>query len=339
MSFDAHSAVAGSAPNPEVSTPAPQETPKAPEPTPTPAPQPAAASTPTSPESPYSPNYKFSVRNKEHEFDPFIRDAIKDPDSEKKVRELYEKAYGLDTVKPKVAEILKAFDAPNLEVATKKVTDLVQEAQSYRTSVEELKEHFKRGDMDSFFATLGVPEEKILQWVINKAQYSELPPEQRKILDEKKAAEQKAYALEKQQGEFQQQYYEQVVSAKNYALQVTLERQDVKSIADAFDTRAGRPGAFREAVIDAGELAWVRSNGKIDLTPEQAVQQVLAYWGNPAQQSSPPIIPVQQEMPVQQPQPAPRKTLPNVASKQSSSVARSSPRSIEDLKKLAAGRR
>jgi hypothetical protein len=49
----------------------------------------------------YTPNTKFKVMDKEHEFDAWLAPHIKDAETEKKAKELYEKAYGLDYVKPK----------------------------------------------------------------------------------------------------------------------------------------------------------------------------------------------------------------------------------------------
>lgn len=253
--------------------------------------------------------------------------VIKDEVSEKKVRELYEKAYGLDHVKGKYT---------NLQTRYQQAEQFIGQV---LPKINEMQEAYSRKDLDSIFKTLNIPEEMVLQHIIAKAQYMELPPEQRKVLDEKRYAEQKALQLEKQVSSYQQQVEAQVTQAKSFALQVTLEKPDYKAISQAFDARAGKPGAFRDAIIDAGELAWIRSNGQIDLTPEQAIQQVIQYWGNPLQQmaQNPPVIPVQQTQ-AQAPQgpPAKRTTIPNVASRSSASVGKSKPKSLDDLKKLAA---
>lgn len=317
------STVSSSAPE-SVSTPSPQvseSTQSAPKSSPSTTP---AASQATGEATQYAPNYKFKVMDKEHEFDEFVRGAIKDADSEKKIREIYEKAYGLDFIKPRFHE--------TREQAKTYKTQL----DNFQGSLKELRELNSRGDYDSFFKRLAIPEEKILQWVINKAQYNNLPPEQRKVLDEKTAAEQKAYALEKQQADSQQKYQELVTQAKGQALHFALERPETKSLQQSFDARAGRSGAFFEAIVAEGELAWNRSNGTVDLTPEQAIQAVLSKWGNPSQPAQAPLIPAQGNQPM--PQAAPKKTasLPNIAGRQSASISKSKPKSLQDLKNLAA---
>lgn len=279
----------------------------------------------------YTPNFKFKVMDKEHEISEMFRPLIKDPETEKQIKELHEKAYGLDTVKNRFNETREQFKA------------VKQKADQYDSQLNELRETFKRGDLESWFKMMGVPEEKILQYVINKAQYQQLPPEQRKVLDEKRAAEQKAFALEKERAQYQQQIQEQGRQAKQFALQVELAKPDVKAFSDQFNARAGTPEAFFEEVRRTGEYAWFQSNGQVDLTPEQAIQQVMARWGALAKPAEAPIIPPQgmSQQPMAAPQaqaPVKREApaIPNVAGRQSNSVAKSKPRSIADLKKLAA---
>jgi hypothetical protein len=281
-------------------------------------------------QNPFTPNFKFKVMDKEHEIPELFRSVIKDEESQKLAKEIFEKAYGLDSLKPRFNEVREKYK--EIDTAHKQVL----------AGINDLRELYQRGDFDGFFNRLQIPEEKILQWVVNKAKYNQLPPDQRQVLDEKRAAEQKAYQLEKQQAEYQRTIEEQATNAKAISLQIALEKPDLKAIVDAFDSAPGRkPGSFRQAVIDAGELAWYKSNGKVDLTPEQAIQQVLAFYGNPVQPQEPPIIPAQRNVsqPAAQaaPTPPPAQTvLPNVAGRQSASVSKSKPKSIADLKKLAA---
>lgn len=232
---------------------------------------------------------------------------IKDADSEKKARELYEKAYGLDAIKPKFLETRESL---------KKTTE---ELQHFQSSVNELKEHYNRGDLDTFFAKMQIPQEKILQWVLDKAQYNELPPEQKRILDAKTEAEKRAYALEKQTMTYEQQLQEQAIQAKSYMLQTDLGRQEVSSFAEAFDAKVGKAGAFREEVIKRGEAAWYSSGGKIDLTPSQAIQEVMGVYGKFLSTGSenPPTSQPPQQMAAPEEKPK-QKTIPNLSGRPSS---------------------
>jgi hypothetical protein len=47
----------------------------------------------------WKPSFKFKVKDKELEFDDFVKPIIKTKDLEQKFKDLYEKAHGLDEVK------------------------------------------------------------------------------------------------------------------------------------------------------------------------------------------------------------------------------------------------
>lgn len=331
MVYDAHPAAVHSSPAPSEPAAAPASTPS-PAPAPStpsaPAPMPAAAE--AQPAAPtWQPNFKMKVMDQDHEIPEWARPLVKDADSEKQVREIWEKAIGLDHVKPKFAETKKQLDA------------VMPELQGFRTGVQELRDLYNKDDFDTFFQKLKIPEEKVLQWFVKKAQYLELPQEQRQILDARKAAEQRAEDLEKQNLSYQEKYEGMVAQAKAQSLQVELAKPDVRAMIDAFDARAGKPGSFHQAVIDHGELTWIRTNGQVDLTPEQAVQQVLSLYGGglQAHPQAPAMVPVANiPQAPQAPGQAPKKqaTLPNIAGRQASSVARSKPKSLDDLRKISA---
>lgn len=293
----------------------------------------AASDTP--PPVAYTPNKKFRVMDPENteshiEYDipDWAHGMMKDAESEKKVHDVFTKAQGLDIVKNKLQTVRQAK------------TEIEGKHRQLETGINELREVYQRGDLDSFFQKLAIPEQKILQFVLDKINYNELPPEQKHVLDARRQAEQKAFELEKHNQQLHGQVQEQVTRAKGIQLETALARAETKTVIDDFDARAGKPGAFRDEVIARGELAWFRSNGRIDLTPEQAVKEVLEMYGLSAgqrqmnvgtQQSAPPQAQTLAPVPV-----APPKTpvIPNVGSR-SQSPMKSKPRSIADLKKLA----
>jgi predicted nucleic acid-binding Zn-ribbon protein len=339
--FEAHGAVEGKPTTqptldggsiPEVNKPV-SSAPEAPKPAPQMG-QSTLASSAQAPEAeapaPYTPNFKFKVMDKEHEIDEFVRAAIKDADTEKKIKEIYEKAYGLDVLKPRYQGLREKYQTST------------QEVESFKKSIGELREHYQRGDLDSFFQTLNVPQEKILQWVLDKANYEQLPPDQRQILDAKRAAEQQAYSLGKEKQQLMQQHEEVLLQARAQSLQVALERPDVSEFAKSFEERAGKPGSFVEEIIAHGERTYYASQGKIDLTPEQAIKEVMDRWAPFVSQQpmQPPIIPANPgpgaAPQAQRAAPAAPKatTIPNVSGRQTTAVSKAKPKSIDDLKKL-----
>lgn len=291
----------------------------------------APAASEQEPEAPvYKPNYKVNVMKEEKEIPEILRPLMKDEASEKAVRDIVEKAYGLEWVKPK------------LEKSRQENAELTQEVTGFRTGIQELRDLYQRGDIDSFLQRMNINPEKMLQWAVDKVRYSQLPPEQKQALDARRAAEQQAYSLERQNRELNDRMYQQAAYAKAVALDSVLARADIKTVSDAFDAQKG-PGKFREMVVRHGELEWYRSQGRTDLTPEQAVEQVIGTLGlRVAQQQPAPAMnattAVQSQQPAASAQtaPAPKKppVIPNVAGRSKSPTAQK-PRSIDDLKKMA----
>lgn len=334
MSFDAHGSVQGAPTEqavleggviPEVS-PSPTETPapkpEAPAPQKVGEPRKIAAVTPTEVPA-FTPNYKFKVMDKEHEMDEFVRGAIKDADSEKKLKELYEKAYGLDVIKPRFQGLRETHQT------------VLKENQGYKQSIEQLSSQYQRGDLDGFFKTLGVPEEKILQWIVDKANYQQLEPHQRQMVDAKTQAENQAYQLQQENQSLTQRQQNLEIQARAQTLQIALERPETSSFVQRFEEKAGKQGSFIQEVIAHGERTYYASGGKTDLSPEQAIKDVMERWSpflGPESPKQAPFIPAN---PGQQPQAAPKvATIPNISGRQSTAVSKTSPRSIEDLKAL-----
>lgn len=273
----------------------------------------------------YTPNLKFKVYDKEHEFDEFVRGVIDSEDKEKRVRELYEKAYGLDMVKPKYKELRDRYQTVNTEF------------QELVGDIQRLKGHYQKGDFDTFFKTLGIPEEKVLNWLVQKVQYQQLPPEERAQLDAQRAAEQRAMAAEQQLAQYQEMTSQQQSQAKAHMLQLALERPEIKQFAQAFDAmglkdRTGQPLSFVDEVINRGELAWYTRQQ--DLTPEEAIREVMQLYAHVTQSAQPALAAQvggsQAPAPQQKPQ-----VIPKVGGRTGSPTP-AKPKSIEDLKKIYA---
>lgn len=341
MSFEAHGAVQGN-PTPSTpssakaaapaapSTPAPS-TPATPE---APAATAANAAAPSAPDSPdaaaaaaaaekFTTDFKVKVLDQEHEVDEFLRGSIKDQKQWDRVKELYEKALGLDHLKPRHLETKKAYE------------DTTAKLGAFEQEVGTLRDLYKVKDFDTFFKKLAVKQEDIFEWVLGKAQYEEMTPEQRRVIDERRNLQLQNLDLAKQQQYYQTQLQEQQSKALGFMLNVQLEKQDVKSFAEKFDARAGKPGAFRDAVIEYGEQAYYASKGRSELSPEEAVLKTMERY-KPFFVEAP--TPVSGAAPIptapQQVQQKPR-VIPNLGSRSSAPVGSTAkPRSIEDLKKL-----
>lgn len=274
-----------------------------------PAEAPAAeAVTPEVPQ--YTPNYKFKVHDEEKEFDEFIRSSIKDQETEKKARELYEKAYGLDVQKPKYEELKKKY--PELENNYKQLDTAVSE-------VLDLGEK----DLGLFFERLKIPEERVAQWMLERIRKMELPPEQKAMYDNFEETKRRNLVLEKQFQELNGLTQSQAVQARTMELESGLQRPEVNSFSQAFDAARKTPGAFKQEVQECGLFEW-KVNSK-DISAADAIQRVMSRYQG---MITPTAMGVAPDPTVEKPLPV----IPRTQGKSVSSVGKQV-RSIQDLKK------
>lgn len=299
---------------PETPAPAPEKTPESSEKEPH-VKDVAGKDDPAAIPTPYTPNLKFKVMDKEHEFAPYLKDVIKDPKTEKEIRELYEKAYGLDYVKPKYAKRNEEYQS--LQTEHKSLVD----------GVMELREVYNNGDMDGFFNRLKIPFDKVLSYVASKIQYSELPPEQRQQIDAQMEVKRQLLDTQKSKSTIEQQYHEQMVQAKSQMLDFQLSRQDVADFGKQYQEKTGKP--FREAVAEyANSVYYTRkdqSGKNVDLTPEQAVKEMMEHYGKFVQPAAAaPVAPTPEapKIPV----------IPNVSGRQTSPVTNAPAKSIKEIR-------
>jgi hypothetical protein len=216
----------------------------------------------------YTPNFKFKVMNKEHEIPERARLGVKDAETEKLAREIFEKAHGLDFVKPKYQEMRQEFQKAS------------QALEQYESDVEELRTMYQSGDLDGFFEKMSINPENVLKWAVKKAQYSQLPEDQRRLHEEKLSTSRMNRSLEKRLDAIERQSQSQLAEIIQSGLEAVLERPDVAEFVQEFEGRNARPGSFRDLVTAHGDKAW--QSGK-RLQPHQVVQEVMTLLGHSPQ--------------------------------------------------------
>jgi hypothetical protein len=297
----------------------------------------------TQSKDPYAPNFKFKVANQEREMDEWIRQMIKDPETEKKARELFEKAHGLDYVKPKLLQEREAHKQTREQFTQTQQT--VQQALALRDT-----------DLGGFFEFMKIPRDKLFQYVRDELNYLQAPPEQQREIDLQRDRARQVRELSSQNQQLSQGQLETEVHARTLELNSVLAKPEIKSIADDYNARKNDPNGFFNLVAMVATTAFYNSNGQVDMSPEEAVQEALnwlAYQRPEAQAqpnvtAQPPATPAPQQMSAPAPQvppaqaapapaPAPAQKPPVIPAIQgrSASPTRQPPRSIKDLKKLA----
>lgn len=270
------------------------------------------------------------LEQKEFEIDKKFAPLMTTPEGEKLVRELHEKAYGLDGFKERLSETRQNFQRVSQQNRTME-TQVGELREIYQSAVKTQNYH----KLDSFFEKLDIPQEAILNYALAKVQLNEMDPAQKQAVLEKNQAEERAMSHEKRIAQYESQMEQQAVEMKQVEIRTTLSSPEVTSIAQAFDAQVGKSGAFEEQVRRAGELAWYQSKGKTVLTARQAVQQVVQAYGLGNATAS-----AQQPAAAAQPQGSQKTvvkrttaTLPNMHGRSASAVGTAKPRSIADIEK------
>jgi len=258
----------------------------------------------------YTPNYKFNVHDNEFEFDEVVKPLVTSKEVEDHLRTLYAKGYGID-------EVQKARDS-----WSEKYKTIEGQYNSITSSLAEASEYLNKGQLDKLFKSIGVPEDQVYKFVMDKLNYRDLSPEQKKVYDSYQELETQADLLRKQNELLQQQYESTTVQTRSRELESVLARPDIKPIMDAYDSEVKSPGAFRQEVINRAIAEW-QLNGE-DITADKAVSRVMTLIGNRFQSNQTGLDQGVVAKPI----------IPNVHSR-AVSPARKIPKSIDDLKKLA----
>lgn len=189
----------------------------------------------------YTPNYKFKVKDKELDFDDFIKPSLKDAETEKKVRELYEKAYGLDEVKS------------DRQLLKEKAKDFETKYTNVEQGLKTLGSYAQKKDFRTFFDILNIPRQDIINYALEELKYEELPADQKAIIEAQRQREQEYEQTSWQNRQLQQQMQQLSLQQATFELNQELAKPEVASAITAFETRFGKPGAFRAEVIRRGQ--------------------------------------------------------------------------------------
>jgi hypothetical protein len=304
---DVSTEIDSSNPAPEVTT----EATPAPEVADGGAPAVAAPATSTVPApSAYTPSFKYNVRGQEKEIDEMFRALVKDADSEKKVKELFEKAEGLDFVKQDRASLKTEYEG-----FKQQITPYLQEYHKF-TSLRD------KGNLGAALQVAGISDDQIFEYALQRLQM-EQNPQQAQLYKSNNEASLQMFEMEGKLQQYQQM--EQQLQAQQFDFNLSQAISAHKDVVGQIEQKWGAPGSFKEEVIAFGTAQF--HMGK-NLTEAQAVEAVLNKY-KPFLSTSAPAAPAAPAQAHQRPS-----TIPNVGST-GLSVVSQKPKSIDDLKALA----
>lgn len=275
----------------------------------------------------FTPNFKYKAALQEKELDPFFRDLIKDPESEKKVKDVFTRADAFEYIKDKYAK------------QEQDLTSVKNDYNNQTQRVSKVVSAVQKGDFESVFRNLQMNEHQVIQWAAKRVEYLQmvngLPPAQRAEVERQQQAITQNQEYQEQFQSVQQQLQETKSHARTMHLDMALNKPDVGNAAKFWDEKAGYDGAFRDMVIEEAQREF--HTKQIDLTPEQAIASVMKKFGKFIDVQSPmaPQMPGTLQNQMQAPQMPGQKPVIPAAQGSSKVPIRKQVRSLDDLKKLS----
>lgn len=273
-------------------------------------------------EEKWEPDFKYKVKDDHFDMEDWVKPLVTSKEIEEKMKVLFSKGHGIEDIKKDRTTLRER--AQELEA---NYTQASTELENMKQSLNLINNWVKEDKLDMVFEALQFPEEKILKYAIERLKYREMDPNQRAQIDAQRTQERRLQEMEWQNQQLHQQQQQAIVSQRVAELDHALSDPKVAGIAQAYDAKAGKPGAFKEQVIMIGNHYDVTYGQDISVQDavSKAVTQFSGILGTVEQQNTQqaPQQVTQQQKPV----------IPNVRGRGTSPV-KSSPTSIDDLYKL-----
>jgi hypothetical protein len=213
----------------------------------------------------FNPNFKYQALKKEFEVEEWLRGAVKDQDTEKKIKDLLTKSHAFEDYKTKNESLSQTYN------------EVLDGYKALDTDVKRVMGFRNNGDLTNFFAALKISKNDVFDWARQQIQLEEASPEERANHQRQAQDRERLYSLEQQNSHALGLYEQASLQARTVQLDMCLNRQDVSEKASSWDQRVGKIGAFRELVI--GEARLALATEQVDLSAEEAVERAIQKYG------------------------------------------------------------
>lgn len=268
----------------------------------------------------WTPNYKYKAYGKELEVDEWARPLI-NKDNQEHLIKLYEKSGGFDHLKTNFKELEQKHSH-----AENNFNQLNQVRNTIMSNID-------KGDLGKAFGVIGLTDDQVFNYVKQKLEYSQLPADQRQIVDHYRTnieSRQQAESMLEQQKRMTEDF---MMQKHEFELDRTFSNPKFAPIITDYNTRVGDENGFRNVIqqIGATEFYTTGKNLPVAEATERAIKMLALNNSNEtlnqvAQVSNTQTIPTQST-------PAP-KPIMRVGKGGGVSPIAQQPRSISDLKKL-----
>lgn len=220
----------------------------------------------------YTPNHSFKIHGEELDFDDWAKGLAVDKASEDQMREVMTKFHGIDLVK----EERERFRTDHKALQEKYETE--QKTWNDRNQTLDMLGHYlEKKNFSAFFQAYKISDDDILGHAQKILNYQEMDPAQRQEHDQRNQHDVSSYQMQTQNDRLQQQNEQLQVQQVERDVEYELSDPNVRAVAEAFDQRTGRQGAFREEVWKRGQHHAMVN--KEHISPKQAVDEVLNLVG------------------------------------------------------------
>jgi hypothetical protein len=282
----------------------------------------AGADTPVTAEvSAYKLNDAYSVRGEKKQFDPTLAALIKDPETEKKIRELYQKSDGIEIVRQEK------------EQAIQRLQEIEPAAAELQANVERTIGYLRQGDFASFQHELEIPDQMIIARAKEIIMHQKNPAlRQAEVQRVQSQSQAREYQTQNQAATTEVQQLR--VERRQFELQQGLARQDVAPLVQTFDEKRGE-GAFRNECIMLGRYYLTHGVDKSVDEVIAEVQQRFSPFLNLGQGQGQPNTTVAPQGSVGTVPAQTRKPVVPAMNGSGSSPVKPAIKSLDDLKRLA----
>lgn len=229
-----------------------------------------------SPQPEYTPNFKYNIKDEEHEFPEWLREVVKDPKTEEELRDLFTKANALDGIKDSRTKIEAEHNSYKESVETQiyPVLDTIAEFDKANASKDFGKawelSSVNPDDVINYMMMDNALSEKVYQKVLEQVQAEPQAIEaQRQAFRE----QQSALTLKQQNDALSAKLNNLETNTYNQALDFTLSQQQEKT--NLFDAQNGQ-GAFKQFVTN---LSAMKKNQGLNVSPSELVGEAMNMLG------------------------------------------------------------
>lgn len=280
----------------------------------------------------FTPDYKFNANKVEMEIPEEFRAHIKDVESQKKVKEMFEKYHGFDAQK----EQLKTYeqDVVKYRGEYEQLAGSISDIQAvYRDAVQSKNPH----KLDLVWKKLGIGEDVVMAYAFEKAKLAEMDPQSRSAVERQIQLEQEAYERKSYENSLMTENQQKDLTIRQMQYDSAMASPQIQGFATELDSKFGMDGLFAQEVVNAGKTAYALE-GKILSVPE-AISAVISKFGlkGQAQQvQTPQQTPQKGNLTADGKQVVKRetKTIPNVGSSGGASpVGAGKAKNLDDVRK------